>query len=92
MSGGGCRPHASINYITAHDGCTLHDLVSYNEKQNTANGEGNQDGSNEWEVVLDTRNTTGKHQLRFVSGGKLYELGARSLALFRHRDKPLQRG
>ena len=45
-----------------------------------------------WEVVLDTRNTTGKHQLRFVSGGKLYELGARSLALFRHRDRPLQRG
>ena len=273
---GGRRPHASINYVTAHDGFTLHDLVSYNEKYNTANGEGNQDGSNEnlswncgvegptddpvilalrarqqrnflatlflsqgvpmllagdelgrtqrgnnnaycqdnelswvdwtldrprreflaftrrliqvfhqhpvlrrrkffhgrqirgaevqdlawfrpdgqemsdddwhnpqarwlglqlagdaieevdargnrivddtlllllnahhepvtfllptsrppvrWEVVLDTRNTTGKHQLRFVSGGKLYELGARSLALFRHRDKPLQRG
>jgi isoamylase len=45
-----------------------------------------------WEVVLDTRNTTGKHQLRFVSGGKLYELGARSLALFRHRDNSVQRG
>jgi glycogen operon protein len=45
-----------------------------------------------WEVVLDTRNNTGKHQLRFVPGGKLYELGARSLALFRHRDKPVQRG
>jgi glycogen operon protein len=45
-----------------------------------------------WEVVLDTRNPTGKQQLRFVLGGKLYELGARSLALFRHRDKPLQRG
>jgi len=273
---GGRRPHASINYVTAHDGFTLHDLVSYNEKHNAANGEGNQDGSHEnmswncgvegptddpailalrarqqrnflatlflsqgvpmllagdelgrtqrgnnnaycqdnelswvdwtldrprreflaftrrliqvfhqhpvlrrrkffhgrqirgaaaqdlawfrpdgqemsdddwhdpqarclglrlagdaieevdargshivddtlllllnahhepvtfvlptyrppvrWEVVLDTRNTTGKHQLRFVSGGKLYELGARSLALFRHRDKSLQRG
>ena len=41
------RPHASINYVTAHDGFTLHDLVSYNEKYNAANGEGNQDGSNE---------------------------------------------
>jgi glycogen operon protein len=45
-----------------------------------------------WEVVLDTRSTMGKQQLRFVLGGKLYEVGARSLALFRHRDKPLQRG
>ena len=44
---GGRRPHASINYVTAHDGFTLHDLVSYNEKHNAANGEGNQDGSNE---------------------------------------------
>ena len=42
---GGRRPHASINYVTAHDGFTLHDLVSYNEKHNAANGEGNQDGS-----------------------------------------------
>ena len=33
--------------MTAHDGFTLHDLVSYNEKHNAANGEGNQDGSNE---------------------------------------------
>ena len=41
----GKRPHASINFITAHDGFTLHDLVSYNEKHNTANGEDNRDGS-----------------------------------------------
>jgi isoamylase len=40
----GRRPYASINYVTAHDGFTLHDLVSYNEKHNEANGEGNQDG------------------------------------------------
>src|SRR5205085_8371994 len=40
----GRRPHASINFITAHDGFTLHDLVSYNEKHNEANGEGNRDG------------------------------------------------
>ena len=38
------RPTASINFITAHDGFTLHDLVSYNEKHNEANGENNNDG------------------------------------------------
>jgi glycogen operon protein len=40
----GRRPWSSINFITAHDGFTLHDLVSYNEKHNEANGENNQDG------------------------------------------------
>jgi len=40
----GRRPVASINFITAHDGFTLADLVSYNEKHNEANGEGNADG------------------------------------------------
>jgi glycogen operon protein len=38
------KPTASINFITAHDGFTLQDLVSYNEKHNEANGEDNQDG------------------------------------------------
>ena len=38
------RPYASINFITAHDGFTLHDLVSYNEKHNEANGEEGRDG------------------------------------------------
>lgn len=40
----GRRPLASINFVTAHDGFTLRDLVSYNEKHNEANGEGNRDG------------------------------------------------
>jgi len=40
----GRRPYASINFITAHDGFTLRDLVSYNEKHNEANGEDNRDG------------------------------------------------
>jgi glycogen operon protein len=40
----GRLPYASINFITAHDGFTLRDLVSYNEKHNQANGEGNRDG------------------------------------------------
>jgi isoamylase len=38
------RPIASINFVTAHDGFTLNDLVSYNEKHNAANGEDNRDG------------------------------------------------
>ena len=41
---GGRRPHASINFVTAHDGFTLQDLVSYNEKHNEENGEDNNDG------------------------------------------------
>ncbi len=44
---GGRRPYASINFITAHDGFTLRDLVSYNEKHNEANGEENRDGTND---------------------------------------------
>jgi glycogen operon protein len=40
------RPVASINFVTAHDGFTLRDLVSYNEKHNQANGEDNRDGEN----------------------------------------------
>jgi glycogen operon protein len=40
----GRRPYASINFVTAHDGFTLEDLVSYNDKHNEANGEGNRDG------------------------------------------------
>jgi isoamylase len=43
---GGRRPYSSINFVTAHDGFTLEDLVSYNEKHNEANGEENRDGEN----------------------------------------------
>jgi isoamylase len=43
----GRRPSASINFVTAHDGFTLHDLVSYNEKHNEANQEDNNDGTND---------------------------------------------
>jgi glycogen operon protein len=42
----GRRPYASINFVTAHDGFTLQDLVSYNDKHNEANGEDNRDGDN----------------------------------------------
>jgi glycogen operon protein len=40
----GRKPYASVNFVTAHDGFTLNDLVSYNERQNQANGEDNRDG------------------------------------------------
>ncbi|BCT77024.1 glycogen operon protein GlgX homolog [Sinomonas cyclohexanicum] len=43
----GRRPSASINFVTAHDGFTLRDLVSYNEKHNEANGEENRDGADD---------------------------------------------
>jgi isoamylase len=43
----GRRPWASVNFVTAHDGFTLHDLVSYNDKHNEANGEDNHDGTSD---------------------------------------------
>jgi glycogen operon protein len=43
----GRKPTASVNFITAHDGFTLHDLVTYNEKHNEANLENNRDGAND---------------------------------------------
>src|SRR5690606_38705195 len=42
----GRRPWAGVNFLTAHDGFTLHDVISYNEKYNEANGEDNNDGHN----------------------------------------------
>ena len=45
--GDGRRPWASVNFVTAHDGFTLRDLVSYNDKHNQANGEDNQDGTDD---------------------------------------------
>jgi isoamylase len=44
---GNRRPYASINFVTAHDGFTLRDLVSYNDKHNEANGEDNNDGADD---------------------------------------------
>ena len=52
----GRRPIASINFVTAHDGFTMRDLVSYNEKHNDANGEGNNDGESHnrsWNCVVE---------------------------------------
>ncbi|TVL94542.1 glycogen debranching enzyme GlgX [Streptomyces sp. SAJ15] len=44
---GGRRPYASVNFVTAHDGFTLRDLVSYERKHNEGNGEGNRDGTHD---------------------------------------------
>ncbi|RRR78087.1 MAG: glycogen debranching enzyme GlgX [Candidatus Viridilinea halotolerans] len=52
----GRKPYHSINFITAHDGFTLRDLVSYNEKHNAANGEDNRDGdthNNSWNMGVE---------------------------------------
>ena len=46
-SSSGRRPYASVNFVTAHDGFTLHDLVSYDHKHNEANGEDNRDGTDD---------------------------------------------
>ena len=47
FQGSGRGPHASVNFVTCHDGFTLHDLVSYDRKHNLANGEDNRDGASE---------------------------------------------
>lgn len=52
----GRRPYASINFVTSHDGFTMYDLVSYNEKHNYANGQQNQDGdshNNSWNCGIE---------------------------------------
>ena len=57
----GRRPVASVNFVTAHDGFTLNDLVSYNEKHNDANGEGNRDGESNnrsWNCGVEGETTT----------------------------------
>ncbi len=82
-------PHASINFITSHDGFTLHDLVSYNQKHNEANGEHNFDGDNHnisWncgvEGVTDDPkiNTLRQRQKRNLMATMLFSLGVPMLA------------
>jgi glycogen operon protein len=81
---GGRRPHASINFVTSHDGFTLHDLVTYDHKHNEANKENSRDGTDEnhsWnhgaegetldQGILDLRERTKRNILTtlFVSRG-----------------------
>ena len=62
-------PKASVNFVTCHDGFTLYDLVSYNQKHNEANGEGNRDGCNDndsWNCGVEGEtDDTGVNALRF---------------------------
>ncbi len=80
----GRKPWASVNFITAHDGFTLHDLVCYNEKHNEANGEDNRDGhshnlSNNYGVEGPTEdaeiNNTRFRQLRNLFATLLFSRG-----------------
>jgi isoamylase len=80
----GRAPAASINFITAHDGFTLRDLVSYNEKHNEANGEGNNDGeshNNSWNCGVEgpsddpAVNELRMRQLRNLMGSMLLSQG-----------------
>ena len=67
----GRAPYASINFITCHDGFTLEDLVSYNEKHNEANGEENRDGSSSNDSLELRRRGTDRrpgHPRSFASG------------------------
>ncbi|MGY4857048.1 glycogen debranching protein GlgX [Cryobacterium sp. AP23] len=73
----GRRPVASINFVTAHDGFTLNDLVSYNEKHNDANGEDNNDGESHnrsWNAGVEgptdddtIRSLRGRQQRNFIA-------------------------
>jgi glycogen operon protein len=59
----GRKPYASVNFITAHDGFTLHDLVTYNDKHNEANGDENRDGTdnnNSWNCGVEGETTDAK--------------------------------
>ena len=63
------RPIASINFVTAHDGFTLNDLVSYNEKHNEANGEDNNDGESHNRVLEPRRRGPHRRQRRPRAAG-----------------------
>ena len=67
----GRRPIASINFVTAHDGFTLRDLVSYNDKHNEANGEGNSDGESHnrsWNCGVEGPTPTTRRSSRCAAG------------------------
>jgi glycogen operon protein len=85
----GRRPWSSVNFITAHDGFTLNDLVSYNDKHNEANGEGNRDGAaNNRSFNFGVEGPTGDAAIRVVRerqkrnllGSLLLSLGTPMLA------------
>ena len=96
----GRRPHASVNFVTAHDGFTLTDLVSYDHKHNEANGEDNRDGADDnrsWNsgVGRTDRRSRGHRDPRPPSPGDDGDAAAepgRAHAAARGRVRPLPAG
>ena len=92
----GRRPYASINFVTCHDGFTLHDLVSYNDKHNEANGEDNRDGANDnlsWNCGVEGPTDDPAHPRAARAAeaqppGDAAALAGRADALRRRRDRP----
>src|SRR6202034_674163 len=85
----GRKPYASINFITAHDGFTLCDLASYNEKHNQANGDDNKDGSDNndsWNMGVEgptddpAINTLRERQMRNFLATLMFSQGVPMLA------------
>jgi isoamylase len=73
----GRGPLHSINYICCHDGFTLSDLVSYNQKHNEANGEGNRDGSDaNWSWNCGVEGPSGQHDVAAIRGRQVRNLMA----------------
>ena len=92
----GRRPYASVNFVTAHDGFTLADLVAYNGKHNEANGEDNRDGTDDnrsWnsgaEGPADDPAITALRDRRRRPGGHPAGLPGRAHAAARRRTRPL---
>jgi glycogen operon protein len=86
-------PYASVNFVTAHDGFTLHDLVSYERKHNEANGEGNRDGhdghwSRNWGAEGETESPRIQHQRERVKRSFLATLAfSQGVPMLSHGDE-----
>jgi glycogen operon protein len=80
-------PHRSINFITCHDGFTLRDLVSYNQKHNEANGENNRDGSDQnWSWNCDVEGPTENPD---ITGLRLRQMKNFFVALLMSQGTPM---
>ena len=88
----GRKPWASVNFVTAHDGFTLNDLVSYNDKHNEANGEENRDGNSNnhsWDHGVEgPTDDPGNHG---VARAAEAQFSRHAVVLARHADDPGRR-
>ena len=88
----GRKPIASVNFVTAHDGFTIRDLVSYNEKHNEANGEGNNDGESHnrsWNCGVE--GPTDDEHVAGAAGPPAAQLPGHAAALPGRADDPARR-